>query len=545
MFVLLDIEWVENSQKFISPAQIAAMRVDAHWNTQAQFYSRIHPKDHSFCTWKHIAYTGGTAADFWHAPNLYCVLTSLQSWLRPDDQICVWNSDAKRVLRLIYQLIFKSMLSQRIIVLCDYLTPFLVKQGRSPSNAYTLCQSYGTSVLSPKHHAEIDVLTMQKALQVIEFPSSLLSTAPPVSPTRTSPQKAALPAPYQLDQKSNLLHKTGCSYIPFNAPLIRVRTLKGYFRKNAFNVCPHCMKEDLRAVIRARNQSILDHVSYQFVYSTNSNIFHQRSCHAILNTTGLIMGSVHYQPTADTGRRPCKLCNPAPENSPARHQKKKASTSHLVLERPLNAREQRALTRYQEARSERLATSNHFQSVTEKNDFYTLTQPRFAFFSGSGYQSFHQRNCPKLRELTDITGYSHYKDAVRTGHSPCKLCKPTAKLDIAFPIPITNQKREGESTKLLEQLCAEHGYPCETTDEYFCFSTPVGHWKIDFLSSPYIAYHINRIQTPDNKHYYHRQPRLFLSLQDTFEYIQRHDQALLTRSYSQAELSANMQNSNA
>lgn len=64
MFVLMDIEWIENRYHHINPTQIAAMRVDEQWNCQDQFYSRIYPRDNSFHNWKHMAYIGGTPSDW-------------------------------------------------------------------------------------------------------------------------------------------------------------------------------------------------------------------------------------------------------------------------------------------------------------------------------------------------------------------------------------------------------------------------------------------------------------------------------------------------
>ena len=55
----------------------------------------------------------------------------------------------------------------------------------------------------------------------------------------------------------------------------------------------------------------------------------------------------------------------------------------------------------------------------------------------------------------------------------------------------------------------------------------MGRWKIDTSTSPYVIYHINLVRTPDNENYYHRQPRLFLSLLDAFLYIHRHDKNLM------------------
>lgn len=168
----------------------------------------------------------------------------------------------------------------------------------------------------------------------------------------------------------------------------------------------------------------------------------------------------------------------------------------------------------------------HLRPTPKREDFYTLTQPRFAFFRAAWFQTFHKRSCQKLHGLNHITGFSCYKDAVRGGYTPCKFCKPTAKLDIDCAIPITNQKRTGESSHDLEVLCHDQGYPYEQDGQFFCFSTPAGKWKIDLSSTPYIVYHINLTRTPGNDWNYHRQPRLFLSLLDAFDYILRHDKKL-------------------
>jgi hypothetical protein len=40
---------------------------------------------------------------------------------------------------------------------------------------------------------------------------------------------------------------------------------------------------------------------------------------------------------------------------------------------------------------------------------------------------------------------------------------------------------------------------------------------------------------PHNEHDYHKQPRLFLSLVDTFAYIQKHDKQLLEQSGTENE----------
>lgn len=41
MYVLMDIEWVQNKKKMRCPTQIAAMRVDECWRFRNIFYTRI------------------------------------------------------------------------------------------------------------------------------------------------------------------------------------------------------------------------------------------------------------------------------------------------------------------------------------------------------------------------------------------------------------------------------------------------------------------------------------------------------------------------
>lgn len=551
MFVLMDIEWIENRYHHINPTQIAAMRVDEQWNCQERFYSRIYPRDNSFHNWKHMAYIGGTPSDFLYANGIYRVLTDLQNWLHEDDVICFWNLDSKNILKSIYNLVLKIKVPQRIVVLSDYIYPFLVERKMKTGNAYALCNEYGLQTTGPKHHSENDVTAMQKALGYIQYPATLLHGDPQKDKqaalsTNDTPDEPHIPdamRPYQLEVETGIFHKAECAKIPSDAVLTGHPDLKYYFRKK-LQACPHCMKEAVRAGIRERNLDIINRTQYQFIYAENSEVFHRRGCSAVLNTTGIIKGSVYYDACASTGRRPCKICNPtsgtwlsASKKKNAKKAAKRAAaasiTNTVVPDRSMNAREQRAYNRYVEAREERNATSfDSFKSETDKGDFFTLTQPRFAFFCATGYQTFHKRNCQKLHGLSNIIGFSRYKDATRAGHTPCKFCKPTSKLDIECAIPITNKKRKGESISDLKTLCTEQGYKYELDSQYFCFSTPVGKWKIDFSSNPYIVYHINLIRDPENEHYYHRQPRLFLSLLDTFEYIERHDRKLMDRTHS-------------
>ena len=165
---------------------------------------------------------------------------------------------------------------------------------------------------------------------------------------------------------------------------------------------------------------------------------------------------------------------------------------------------------------------------SERNDIFTLTQPRFAFWVGQGYQSFHLHSCSKLHEVSNLKGFGTYQEAISAGYTPCKKCKPTSKHDVKYSIPITNRIRVDEKVEDLETLCIDAEYPHYKEGPYFCIETPVGKWRINVASSPVKLEHINLVESPECDAY-HEQPRLFLSFIDTFVYIKRHDDKIIQR----------------
>ena len=158
-----------------------------------------------------------------------------------------------------------------------------------------------------------------------------------------------------------------------------------------------------------------------------------------------------------------------------------------------------------------------------------LSQPGLAFWASKGYRTFHRRNCSQISGLNQLVGFPRYQDAVRAGYCPCRHCKPSPKQDVVYSIPITNKKRAGESVETLVQLCTEHCLPFHHDNRYFEMQTMVGKWKIDMDMRPVRLEHINLASQQENTKKYHVQPRLFLSLKDTFDYIMRHDNALMKR----------------
>lgn len=194
----------------------------------------------------------------------------------------------------------------------------------------------------------------------------------------------------------------------------------------------------------------------------------------------------------------------------------------------LSADEQRSIDRYLQARRERLSRDeNSFGSAVEKEDFYTLTQPRFGFFAGTGYETFHLRGCQKLVPLSHIKGFATYEDAICSGRRPCKYCHPTAKNNILCSVPITSHPRPEDSVHRVITLCQQEGYDFKTTAAHISITTPAGKWILDITASPYTMQHLNLVKPHIGPAQYHQQPRLFLSMIDAFYYIRRHDSKLL------------------
>lgn len=390
----MDIEWIENAAHHINPTQIAAIRTDEQWNSLDRFYARIHPRDSSFHIWNHVAYSGGTASAFLLSAGIYRVLTNLQNWLQEDDVICFWFEESQNILKSIYQLVLKTPVTQRIVVLDNYLPFFAAfthrqnRQGLKTANPYLICKSYGITTEEPKHHSENDVLAMQAALRCIQYPSEYLHEAPPsaaeLAEMITKPQaKAHKPKktwPYQLEKSTGICHKSGCSKIPDNAALTGYPNLS-YFLRKKLKPCPDCLSAEMRAAIRARNQDIIDRSSFQFVFSDHSNVFHRRDCPAILSTIGVIYGSTYYRTCIARGLRPCQRCHPSPITQPSKTQKiqkdvekqptKKVSHSKThTRSRSLTIHEQSAYKRYVEARKERFSPSAEIiRPETEKKTF--------------------------------------------------------------------------------------------------------------------------------------------------------------------------------
>ena len=530
MFVLTDIEWMTNSAGHFSPTQLSAIKVDENWNEIDRFDSLIRPRDSEFHDWKHVAYTGGSATEFLHARNAHNVIQSFLEWLNEDDVILWWYEESDAIFKKLVSLIFKKKVTNRTVAINGYVYAFLAGQENSKGNSYKIAAARGIDVHPNQMHCSInDAVVMQKLMKKICLPQGDLLKPVLHEKKEWHPSVKEKDMPHQYDPKTNMIHNKDCPVL-----LISGAVTKGFETwktplKKGYKPCD-CCKEEYQNALRERNLDTLERTQYTYVYSADSKVFHKYSCGVMLSAKS-ILGTRKYETVIKTGRIPCKLCNPTPEDvyrplpvqlKVARLQKK---TKKMVAKEDAKAILRQKLAA--EERYRRLSEESLTQQ--ERNDIYTLTQPRFAFWVGQGYQTFHLRSCPKLQEVSNLRGFSTYKGAIRAGCTPCRKCKPTAKHDIKVSIPITNRVREDEKVEDLEAMCTEAGYEHHREGAYLYLETPVGKWRINVSESPVKLDHINLVKTPGTKRY-HEQPRIFLSYIDTFDYIKRHDEELAKKS---------------
>jgi methylphosphotriester-DNA--protein-cysteine methyltransferase len=520
MFVIADIEWITNSVGHQSPTQLSATRVDEDWNIVEEFNAFIRPRDREFCDWNHIAYTGGSVADFMCAENAYTVLSDFQTWLNDDDIILWWCKESLKFFRKIVGIILKVTDEHHAISISPYVYAHLAEQPVSRGNPYKIAGARDVLTKVHLHHySKNDVRVIRELMAKIKYPQNLLLK--PVEKPQKKEKKPII-LPYQYDPETNLIHIVGCVYIT-DIKTRGYEKIKTAFRKG-FEPC-ECCKEEYKKEFKERTIDIISRTQYTYIYSPDSTVFHKYTC-GLMHSAKYIMGSCNYDKILKTGRRPCKICNPTPDDIvkvlPPKH-KENNTTKKLPLPKEVT----KALGRQRVALEERTRKlKNKNLTDEERNDVFTLTQPRFAFWAGKGYNSFHLHSCSKLKDVTGLTGFSTYQEAVYAGYTPCRKCKPTSKNDVKLSIPITNRVRENEKIEDLEELCNDMGYSYKREPRYFFIETPTGKWKVHIEAVPLRLEHINLVTSPFENEY-HEQPRLFLSFVDLFSYIKRHDEKLM------------------
>lgn len=534
MYVLCAMETVKNHKNLFSTTQLAAMRVDENWVRKDTFHSPIEPLGPSFHLWQDPAFTGYSPQEFLNAQNAYLVLRRFENWLLSDDILSWWNQNEKDLFLKFYSMTRKAAFPHKMLDLKAYFHMAIQDRITLKGSVFWLCSLREIAVTGEEHCALDRVYAMRTFLHAVNFDQALLLNPPRerIIERDYDPQKGHT---YVYQPDIGLFHQTGCSEIKQDSKMEGFGSLAGCMRRR-FKPCPVCALKDANAWRRQHNKDSIERSAYKYVFAQEGRVFHTTSCALVLNAK-IISGSQSYRTCMRRGLRPCRICKPESSTgerktkriirakAPIIQTKTKKPKKVLLFRsnRTLTMGENKALARLVQVQKERKSYAQmEHMSRQERADHLTLTQPTYAFFSGTGYQSFHLRSCSLLGRMTEIKGFSTCEQALAAGKTPCKICKPTPKADMELSVPITNQIRDNESENTLVSLCEANGIVYQYEEPYFYMQTSVGKWRVDILSRPVIVHHINLAKNP-NQTQYHRQHRLFLSLKDTFDYIYRHD----------------------
>ena len=552
MLVLLDMEWIENENGMFCPTQIAAIRVNSQWSVVDQYFSLIRPYDANYYQWHREAYNGATQGAFLTANGAHRVFSEIEAWLREDDEVCFWDQEAMWKYQKMLRIVLKQKTKTKLHFVCKRVKDMVDDDRNEEIDAYAMALERNITVPEPQHYAKNDVEAMRLLFAaIVKNQSDLLlphKQKGEIIVRRNAETNENAPVfklglrPYWIDPKTNVLHAENCP------KLLQANELRGYesfavpLSKHA-RACSCVLKEYCKAAEK-RNVDTLNRSQFNYVYASNSKVFHRYDCHTIRTMhTGMLMGAVYYDACTQSGRTPCRVCNPQPylrdnyvpvqreyvpkkKKAPVILPVKKKKTKYEGVNRSLDMAEQKAYRRFVAAKHElnALYAFGHL-SGEDRQDRMTLTHPGYAFFAGRGYDNFHLRHCPKLQGMKNVRGFSLYREAINAKLTPCKQCKPTEKHQITVSIPLSNSIRYNESPDMLDAMCEEADFDYEFEDPFYIITTSVGRWKINTNTCPVKVQHVNFVTSGKNADY-HKQPRIFMSLTDTFNYILRHDRSL-------------------
>ncbi len=525
MYIIADIEWVENQSGRVSPTQISAARVDGQWNEVEQYTSYIKPQDSTFHSWEHVAYMGGKVSDFLEARACCTVLEEFREWVG-EDTVCWWFPTSAEIYARINKALLGVRETSKPILLSEYILGALHDQKCVRGTPYKLARARDIDVPRVEHNSRNDVIAVLNLLKGVSFPQKAL-LSPPVKPSPHGQTPNGKRFKYQYEVSAALLHKGGCPLLPENVEVLGYDDLTEPVRKK-YKPCI-CIKTELHLAKLASEADEKKERRYTYVYIESDSAFHQKGC-SLLHGASHVLGAVKYETLLAKGLHPCKVCCPSFDGRPrmACEEKKTEKAKKAKGAAVGHTRtEKTALKRLKESQKERFSGAlDANMTKQEKNDLFTLTQPRYGFFAVKGYRSFHMRSCSRLTGKSDIKGFDTFSHAKRAGYTPCKYCKPTQKHDVLVSIPITSKLRGGESVADLITLCGWYGYKHRYAKGELAVETPVGKWIVHTDARPVALDHINLVKTPGCKTY-HKQHRIFLSMTDAMTYIHKHDSALL------------------
>lgn len=511
MYVIMDLEWFEAKKYHYCPTQVAALRVDDHWNSVAAFNERICPHEGVAVPWGHVAFSGASREAFVHAYSAHAVFDRLTAWLKPDDVLCWWDDKPAAKLKLLLKAILKQSLPNKTCILKPYFTA-CVNDGKALNgNPHTLARKRGICVPKPEHCAMNDAVAVQKLMRGVKIPTQVLQE--PV-PARKNPAKLKETAfLFLYDEASKLLHLPGSDCAAALPNPKGMATIKGCL-SNKYRPCPDCCNDTWKKELRDYNQELVRQRRCGYFYFENSKVFHRGSCHSILSATRNFSSTVYYDTCINAGRTPCKICKPVPGLFTVKPSREEEPASWM------RKYERRALDRYTQAIRERSAADTENMNDVQRKDMLTLTDTSCAFWASQGYQTFHLRSCRKLSGLTNLKGFQTFQHAMHAGYQPCRECRPTKKHNLEISMPIDSRERKEETLEEILAFCTRWEIAHTYREPILHIRTAASEWTLNVTMHPVVIDH-----KPNGCDDFHRQHRMFMSLLDAVMYIAKHDNA--------------------
>ena len=239
MYVLVDMEWISNQRGNHWPTQLAAARVDAHWNTVDTLSTLFRPKDFSFQQWGHMAFSGWNKEQFLNGESLYAGLDAFRHWLQPEDTICWWHQEASDLFNMFSKVSGVPDMTQHVVLLCDYIYGYLAGQEASVGSPYKICAARNIATPSPAHCSANDVATMQLLAQGIGFEQKHLLEPPKRWGNDAMAQKGSSAYKLLYDPQAKLLHQSDCKLLPDNRHFPAFLTFKLPLRRK-YTPCSCC-----------------------------------------------------------------------------------------------------------------------------------------------------------------------------------------------------------------------------------------------------------------------------------------------------------------
>ena len=225
MFVVLDMEWVEDAAGYRSLTQLYAARVDEGWNTVRSFDALVRPQRPQTAPWEHVAFNGYAPEEFCAAGAEGECVERFFRWLQPGDTLCCWQFETKNTLEALFRRSFSGPFSVTVLCMNKKVRAIAERRGIRCFSLYQIAEAAGLPVPAPEHRSGNDVSVMQALFRALDLPQQapqIQTAKPPLSrQARNEKIIAASSYTYLFSPASAVFHCRTCKQ------LLRVKNLLG------------------------------------------------------------------------------------------------------------------------------------------------------------------------------------------------------------------------------------------------------------------------------------------------------------------------------